>query len=269
MNFIHRSIPARLLMTTAASLALLMTGAGEGRAESVFVQGADGANAVDGDPDVPATSGESVAATAGSTQPVTAPSNSAFATGGNGGNGGNDLGNGTGQPGGAATARAATTVNSGSAEADATAIGGNGGNFGNGFQNDGYGGYAIASSTAVTNGSGNASSSANATGGATGTGDFGFAGGANAVADAAAAGGGKAAAAAFATGGIWQYSLRSHERRRCNFERRNRKGCNGRCAVDRYHRGRTGKRTGKRTGTGLFHCEDQFSQRQRSVLGSG
>jgi PEP-CTERM motif len=112
------------------------------------------------------------------------------------------LGNGTGQPGGAATARAATTVNSGSAEADATAIGGNGGNFGNGFQNDGYGGYAIASSTAVTNGSGNASSSANATGGATGTGDFGFAGGANAVADAAAAGGGKAAAAAFATGGI-------------------------------------------------------------------
>ena len=116
----------------------------------------------------------------------------------------NDPGNGSGQQGGGATATAATTVISGSAEADATAIGGNGGNFGaNGssFGNDGYGGYANASSTAVTNGSGDASSSANATGGATGTGDFGFAGGANAVADANAAGGGKAIATAMAAAG--------------------------------------------------------------------
>jgi hypothetical protein len=203
MKSIHRSILTRALMTSAASLAFIMMNAAGVRAESVSVLGANGANAVDGDPDVPAGEGESVTATAGSMQPVTAPSNSAFATGGNGGSGGNDLGNGVGAPGGGAGATAATTVISGSAEADATAIGGNGGNFGEGgFQNDGYGGFASANSRAVTSGSGDAASSANATGGATGTGDFGFAGQANAVADAAAAGGGKAAAAAFATGGI-------------------------------------------------------------------
>ena len=87
MKSIHRSIFARALMTGAASLAVMMASAAEGRAESVFVQGANGANAVDSDPDVQATSGESVAATAGSMQPVTSPSNSALATGGNGGNG--------------------------------------------------------------------------------------------------------------------------------------------------------------------------------------
>ncbi len=202
MKSIHPSILMRALMTSAASLALLMTGAGEGRAESVFVQGANGANAVDGDPDVPATSGESVTATAGSMQPVTDSGNSASATGGNGGNGGNDPGNGSGQQGGTAVASAATNVISGSAEAGATAIGGNGGNFGlGGYENFGYGGVASASSTAVTNGSGDASSSANATGGAMGSGDFGFAGNTNAVANAAARGGGKAAAAASATGG--------------------------------------------------------------------
>ena len=192
-------------MTGAASLALLMTGAREGRAESVSVQGADGANAIDNNPDVPATGGESVTATAGSMQRVTDPSNSAFATGGNGGNGGNDPGNGMGQFGGDATATAATAVISGSAEADATAIGGNGGNAGfNGgvaFSNNGNGGNASANSMAVTSGSGDASSSANATGGAMGVGDFGFAGSASAVADAAASGGGKAVATAFATGG--------------------------------------------------------------------
>jgi PEP-CTERM motif len=202
MNSIHRSIFARALMTGAASLVLMFGTAGV-RAEIVTAQGADGANAVDGDPDVPAGEGESVTASAGSMQPVTAPSNSAFATGGNGGSGGNDLGNGVGASGGRAGATAATRVISGSAKADATAIGGNGGNIGpGGFQNDGYGGFASANSTAVTTGSGDASSSANATGGATGFGDFGFADGANAVADAAAAGDGKAAAAAFATGGI-------------------------------------------------------------------
>jgi hypothetical protein len=202
MNSIHSSIFARTLMASAASLVFLMTGAGEGRAESVFVQGADGANAID--PDVQATSGESVGATAGSMQPVTDPSNSASAIGGNGGNGGNEFANGTGAPGGGATATATTTVISGSAEADATAIGGSGGNFGaNGssFGNDGYGGHANASSTAVTGGSGDASSSANATGGAMGSGDFGFAGNAGAMADSVAAGGGKAVATAFATGG--------------------------------------------------------------------
>jgi hypothetical protein len=145
MRSIHRSILARTLMTGAASLAFTMMSAGEVHAETVLVQGADGANAVDGNPNVPATSGESVTATAGSTQPVTDPSNSAFATGGNGGNGGNNFGNGTGAPGGGATATAATTVVSGSAEAAATATGGNGGNFGaGGFENHGYGGFANA-----------------------------------------------------------------------------------------------------------------------------
>ena len=142
------------------------------RAEIVTAQGADGANGVGDDPYAVPEEGESVTATAGSIQPVSDPSNSAFATGGNGGNGGNVPGNGTGAPGGAARATAATAVNSGSAEADATAIGGNGGNIGGNNQNDGYGGYASANSTAVTNGSGDASSSANATGGATGFGDL-------------------------------------------------------------------------------------------------
>jgi hypothetical protein len=190
-------------MAGAASLAFVMTGAREGRAETVSVQGADGANAIDDDPDVAAVIGESVTATAGSTQPVTAPSKSAFARGGNGGNGGNDPGNGAGEAGGSATATAATTLISGSAEADATAIGGTGGNFGaGGYENFGYGGSAGASSTAVTRGSGDASSSANATGGDQGYGDFGIAGDGYAVADATAAGGGKAVATASATGGL-------------------------------------------------------------------
>jgi hypothetical protein len=204
MNSIHRSILTRALMIGVASVAFMMVSAGGVRAETVIVHGTDGANAVDGDPDVPATGGEPVTAAAGSMQPVTDPSNSASATGGNGGNGGNDPGNGTGAPGGAATATAATTVISGSAGADSTAIGGNGGNFGAGgssFGNDGSGGFANASSTAVTSGSGDSSSSANATGGAMGSGDFGFAGGAGASADAVAAGGGNAVATAFAMGG--------------------------------------------------------------------
>jgi hypothetical protein len=204
MNSIHRSILTRALMIGVASVAFMMVSAGGVRAETVIVHGTDGANAVDGDPDVPATGGEPVTAAAGSMQPVTDPSNSASATGGNGGNGGNDPGNGTGAPGGAATATAATTVISGSAGADSTAIGGNGGNFGAGgssFGNDGSGGFANASSTAVTSGSGDSSSSANATGGAMGSGDFGFAGSAGASADAVAAGGGNAVATAFAMGG--------------------------------------------------------------------
>jgi hypothetical protein len=61
MNSIHRSIFARALMTGAASLVLMFGTAGV-RAEIVTAQGADGANAVDGDPDVPAGEGESVTA---------------------------------------------------------------------------------------------------------------------------------------------------------------------------------------------------------------
>ena len=126
----------------AASL-VLMLGTPGVRAEIVTAQGADNANGVGDDPYAVPEEGELVTATAGSIQPVTDPSNSAFATGGNGGSGGNVPGNGTGAPGGAATATAATTVNSGSAEADATAIGGNGGNIGGNNQNDGYGGGGI------------------------------------------------------------------------------------------------------------------------------
>ncbi len=199
-----RSIVTRALMTGVASLAFVVTSVMEVRAEIVTVQGANGADAIDGDPDVPSTGGKSATATAGSTQPVTDASNSAFATGGNGGNGGSDLFNNPGSPGGAATATAATTVTFGSAEADAKATGGNGGNYGPGVgtSSNGNGGYASASSTARTSGSGDAWSSADATGGATGTGDYGFAGAADAAAVAAAEGGGKATAAAVATGGI-------------------------------------------------------------------
>src|ERR1700690_2275288 len=93
MKSIHRSILTRLLMTGVASLAFAMVSAGVVRAELVTVQGDDGAagaNGVNpGDPGLPGGDGESVAANAGSTQPITAPVNKATATGGNGGRGGN------------------------------------------------------------------------------------------------------------------------------------------------------------------------------------
>jgi hypothetical protein len=154
MKSIHGSILTRALMTGAASLALLMIGAAEGRAESVFVQGANGANFIYGNPDVPATDGESVTATAGSTDPY----NSAYAIGGNGGQGVSDLVGQSGGWGGSASATA-TTVISGSAEAVATAVGG-------AFVGGGYGlageAYAVANAAA---GGGNAVATAMATGG--------------------------------------------------------------------------------------------------------
>ena len=57
MKPIHRSMLARALMTGVTSLAFVMVSPGGVRAEIVTVQGEDGANAVDGDPDLPATSG--------------------------------------------------------------------------------------------------------------------------------------------------------------------------------------------------------------------
>jgi hypothetical protein len=160
MKSIHRSNLAQALMTGVASLALLMTGAAESRAESVFVQGANGANFICGDPDVPATSGESVTATAGSMRPVTDPYDSAYAIGGNGGQGVSDLVGESGGNGGSASATAATTVISGSAEADATAVGG-------AFGSGGYGiaGEAYAVANAAAAGGGNAVAMAFATGG--------------------------------------------------------------------------------------------------------
>ncbi|MGC2784524.1 MAG: PEP-CTERM sorting domain-containing protein [Roseiarcus sp.] len=145
-------------MAGAASLTLLMIVAGEGRAETVSVQGANGADFIY--PDEPATDGESVTATAGSMQPVTDPYNSAYATGGNGGQGVSDLIGQSGGNGGSASATAATTVISGSAEADATAVGG-------AFVGGGYGiareAYAVADAAAA--GGGNAVAKAFAMGG--------------------------------------------------------------------------------------------------------
>jgi hypothetical protein len=156
MKSFDRSILTRALMTGAASLALLMIGAAEGRAESVFVQGANGANFIYGDPDVPATDGESVTATAGSTDPY----NSASAIGGSGGQGVSDNVGESGGNGGDASATAATTVISGSGEAVATAVGGAFGSGGYGIAGEAY---AVANATAA--GGGNAVAMAFATGG--------------------------------------------------------------------------------------------------------
>ncbi len=144
MKSIHHPILTRVLMTGVASLALLMISAGGVRAEIVTVQGDDGlagANGVNpGDNGMPGGDGESVSATAGSTQPITAPLNKATATGGNGGQGGDGAisfdsflaSGGNGGDGGAASATAATAIISGSAEADTNSYGGSGGAGGDG-----------------------------------------------------------------------------------------------------------------------------------------
>ena len=137
MNSISRSILARSLMTGAASLAFVAMAPAWVRAETVIVQGTDGAPGADGvnpgDDGMPGGDGEPAAANAGSVHPITFPLNHATATGGNGGVGGNSAGvgnggkGGNGGNGGAATATAATTIISGSAEADANSFGGDGG----------------------------------------------------------------------------------------------------------------------------------------------
>lgn len=129
-----------LLQTTALSLALVTAGAAGVRAETVVVQGDDGANAPDGfnlgGSTPPGGDGGSVTANAGSVHPITSPLNAAGAIGGNGGNGGANSADtefstgGNGGNGGSATATAATAIASGPAEADATAFGGNGGDGG-------------------------------------------------------------------------------------------------------------------------------------------
>jgi len=162
-------------MASAASLAFMMIGAPGVRAEIVTVQGADGAAGADGanpgDSGLPGGDGESVAANAGSAQPVTAPQNQGTATGGNGGAGGSGVGagGGDGGNGGAATASAATTIISGSAEADANSFGGDGGAGGNAGTlpfpaNGGAGGDATAMSAATDADDGPVDSSAIAKG---------------------------------------------------------------------------------------------------------
>jgi plasmid stability protein len=155
MKAIHRSILAQALMTSAASLALMMMGAAGVRAEIVTVQGDDGAAGADGvnpgDNGMPGGNGESVAANAGSAQPITAPLNKATATGGSGGQGGN---------GGASNATASTAIVSGPAESDAYSYGGSGGAGGVGddpFGNAGTGGTgggATAQSSAMNSSAG-------------------------------------------------------------------------------------------------------------------
>src|ERR1700678_2647522 len=93
MQAIHRSILAQALMTSAASLVLMTLSAAGVRAAIVTVQGDDGAAGAGGenpgDNGMPGGDGGSVSRNAGSTQPITAPSNQVTATGGNGGSGGN------------------------------------------------------------------------------------------------------------------------------------------------------------------------------------
>jgi hypothetical protein len=89
MNSVHRSILARASRTGAALLTVMMMGTAVVRAESVFVQGSDGANGANavnsGDPGLPGGDGESVAANAGSVNPITFPLNQATAIDGSGG----------------------------------------------------------------------------------------------------------------------------------------------------------------------------------------
>ena len=96
MNLIHRSILARSLMTGVASLAFVVMAPAMIRAEIVTVQGTDGAAGPDGvnpgDDGMPGDDGEPAHADAGSAHPITAPLNTATATGGNGGAGGNGAG---------------------------------------------------------------------------------------------------------------------------------------------------------------------------------
>ena len=171
MNSVYRSILARSLMTGVASLAVMAMGPAGVRAEIVIVQGDDGAA---GDPGEPGGNGEPVAADAGSTHPITAPLNTATASGGSGGQGGNG---GNGGNGGAASATAATAVISGSAAAGANSSGGQGGNGGNN-RNGGNGGAANAAA-ATTLISGSAAAGANSSGGNGGDGNNGVGNGGN------------------------------------------------------------------------------------------
>jgi hypothetical protein len=185
MRSIHRSILKRLLMTGAASLAVMIASAAGARAEIVTVQGDDGAtgaNAVNsGEDGMPGGDGESVAAYAGSPHRITSSQNQDTATGGSGGAGGNgDFGVGSGSGGfggngGAADATASTTIAFGSAKANGGSFGGNGGAGGNGELfgvgeggNGGNGGAATATAgtTAI---SGTAEANTNAYGGAGGS----------------------------------------------------------------------------------------------------
>ena len=77
MKPIYCSILTRALMMGVASLAVMMATAAGARADIVTVQGDDGAAGADGvnpgDPGMPGGDGESVAANAGSVQPITPP----------------------------------------------------------------------------------------------------------------------------------------------------------------------------------------------------
>ena len=218
---IDRSFLTRLLRTTALSLALMTASAAGVHAETVIVQGADGANGADntnwevGGGGNGASGGDASAIANWKTD----SSNTANASGGDGGNGGEGGFGGTAGNGGNAFA-IAVTMHAG--DASATATGGNGGNGGDaaywGGPNGGNGGDANAKSIATSAGSASVTSSASATGGNGGVGGIflggapslngvsGNGGSATAVASAKS-GRGSATAIATATGGATFSSL--------------------------------------------------------------
>jgi hypothetical protein len=211
------SFLTRMLQTTGLFLALMTASAAGVHAETVVVQGTDGANGDDadipGDNGQPGGSGGFAAANAGSTHPTTSPLNGATAIGGNGGAGGSATADGSAGPGGGggdATATAATAIESSSAEAGAASTGGNGGTSGSsqGGRFDGDGGEG-GSATALATGSsgrGNVTVSASATGGSGGSalsalGGPGAGGDASASSTATSRGFGDTSSTANATGG--------------------------------------------------------------------
>jgi hypothetical protein len=219
MKSIHRSILTRALMAIVPMM--IPCGA---RAETVTVQGDDGATGLDGvnpgDAGLPGSDGESVDANAGNTHPVTSPLNQATALGGSGGSGGNGAPLGDpeivasgadGGNGGSADAEAATALATGSAQANADAQGGNGGGGGaqtccGFFGSDGNGGNGGSGAASATGKSrrGGVTVSASATGGNGGGANAGFSGsGGDASATSTAlSGSGEALSSADAKGGV-------------------------------------------------------------------
>jgi hypothetical protein len=206
MKLFHRSILTRTLMAGATSLAFMMLGTPEVRAETVIGAGGAGGATCDGafDPDSTCTGGNG-----GDGESVVAGTNPAMAIGGNGGEGGLGAVRGTDGTGGAGGSAFAEVMGSGSGDVvlSALATGGEGGaaTFAGELNGSGGpGGGAGANSNAASSGAGNASSSANATGGAGGRAFvFGGAGGsASASSTARSIGSGSASSSANATGGV-------------------------------------------------------------------
>jgi hypothetical protein len=198
MTSIHGSTSTRGFMAGAASLAFVMMGAAEVRAETVIGSTGTPGNfcSVDSSEDCNINGGEG--------ESVGAGGNPAVAIGGiggaaGGGGYGNGDGTGDGGDGGSATALATGRSRSGAVSVSASATGGAGAA---NLSYGGNGGDASATSKAFS-GSGGASSSAYATGGFAPLGGTG--GSATATADAVATRGGLATSEADATGGEYGF----------------------------------------------------------------